>query len=463
MSSHWSEAPFPPKKQKSRGRVMYALGMSLSIISIMVLLVIIIRTHSYILVVISLLISIFALRVLILCYGAYRAASARVQDRTDRMQQEQDVPALTGGQVEATYVPVQSQLAQISSSLPVFGQHSGPPLAHAAMTPAPSAFQAQEPSMQSQTVQYSSSTPAYALRESYTVQQPMEDAAQAPSSMAHYVPIEQDELFQLDQPQAGEHFLFLPKEGEPLVECQDRFALNASTHCYAVADGVAGSFVPGPWARIIARNFVNHGGVFRDQNDFQEWLRMCSQQWYTWMQQQWVPTINALRQRNGDKPSNWDADIEQGAQTTLIGCALSMQAISMYVVNVFAIGDGEFFLFRQNEAGEWKPIHAFPFLDIDGFGVHPQTLVTVPSPTLLERAWMQQKTATISAISGDRIVLASDTLAKWLMTQMQQQNTKWTLFLHSTNNTELEQYLRDELHNNRLEDDDLTMLVIPLP
>ena len=72
------------------------------------------------------------------------------------------------------------------------------------------------------------------------------------TSDTSYIPIEQDELFQLDLPTTGEYVLYLPKEGEALVECQDRFALNAHRRRYAVADGVSGSFAPGPWARIVA-------------------------------------------------------------------------------------------------------------------------------------------------------------------------------------------------------------------
>ncbi|HCI79961.1 MAG TPA: hypothetical protein DHW02_09730, partial [Ktedonobacter sp.] len=74
-----------------------------------------------------------------------------------------------------------------------------------------------------------------------------------------YEPIEQDAIFQLDT-SVGVRCLMLPKEGEPLVECQDRYALDDSQRCYALADGVSNSFVPGPWARIVTKRFVECGG-----------------------------------------------------------------------------------------------------------------------------------------------------------------------------------------------------------
>src|SRR5205807_200650 len=126
---------------------------------------------------------------------------------------------------------------------------------------------------------------------------------------------------------------------------------------YAVADGVAGSFVPGPWARIIAKGFVDRNGQFASKEMFQQWLMECSQEWHTWIEQHWLPTMNAIRQHNGDNPGDWSNDIRQGAQTTLIGCTLypNTQATNAPTqVDVSAIGDGECFHFRHKTDGTWK-------------------------------------------------------------------------------------------------------------
>ncbi len=252
-----------------------------------------------------------------------------------------------------------------------------------------------------------------------------------------YVPIEQDPLFQLDRPAANTRCFLLPKEGEPLVECQDRYALDAQHSCYAVADGVAGSFVPGPWARIVAQRFVERAGAFTDQQDFRQWLSACSTEWHEWIDKRWVPTINALRQRNGDGPANWSEEIRKGAQTTLIACTLLPEMGGSYaayaastLVNIFAIGDSEFFLFRANMQGGWQLEQAFPFTHPAEFGTRPDTLVTSQRDDLLAWAWTHAKTTMVSAFPGDLLVLATDTLAKWLLTQVQQQNTdRWVPLL----------------------------------
>ena len=287
--------------------------------------------------------------------------------------------------------------------------------------------------------------------------------APAPDS---FTPIDQDELFKLDAPVNGVHCFMLPKEGEPMIECQDRYALNAQQSCYAVADGVAGSFVAGPWASIISREFVQHDGNFSGQGDFNQWLTRCSQRWQQWMENRWVPTMNAMRARNGEKPGDWSNDIRTGAQTTLVGCSLrstnSLRKTNQ-IARVFAIGDGEFFHFRPDSAGGWELLRAFPYQESSQFTSRPNTLMTMLRPDLMERSWMSKQTLDLVSVrGGDRLVLTSDTLAKWFLTQIEQQTNRWQPFLAITELQSFEQRIREELHQARIEDDDLTMLVIPV-
>lgn len=281
-----------------------------------------------------------------------------------------------------------------------------------------------------------------------------------------YTPIDQDELFQLDAPVNGVLCFILPKEGELMVECQDRYALNTGQKCYAVADGVAGSFVAGPWARIVSKSFVKHGGNFTNEGEFKQWLTACSEEWHRWMENRWVPTMNAMRARSGDRPGDWSNDIRLGAQTTLIGCSLYSSGSlrkSTHIARVFAIGDGEFFHFRPNDVGAWDLMQAFPYQQSSQFGSRPNTLMTMLRPDLLEHTWMSKQTLEmVSVKSGDRIVLTSDTLARWLLTQIEQQTNRWQPLLSFKELHDFEEYIREELHQGRIEDDDLTMLVIPV-
>lgn len=282
-----------------------------------------------------------------------------------------------------------------------------------------------------------------------------------------YIPIAEDEMFALDQPGADECCFILPKEGEPLVECQDRYALNSMSRCYAVADGVAGSFVPGPWARTVAQGFVGRNGEFASKEDFQRWLKDCSNRWHIWMEERWVPTMNALRERNGDAAGDWSNDIRQGAQTTLIGCALYRSADINDVstrVRICAIGDSEFLRFSPGTNGIWKLVETFPFSDPAEFNARPDTLISLPRADLLERTWQSRKTKLIHALPGDRLVLATDTLAKWLLGQVQQGNaSRWMPLITCRDASEFEQRIRHEFYADHVDDDDVTMLIIPIP
>lgn len=281
-----------------------------------------------------------------------------------------------------------------------------------------------------------------------------------------YIPIDQDPIFALDHPQFCERCFMLPKEGEPLVECQDRYALNGEQRCYAVADGVGGSFVSGPWARMLAQGFVEHGGIFGEKEDFFYWLETCGQEWLRWMQQRWAPTMNTLRMLNGDSPGDWSEDISQGAQSTLIGCTFLRSVEpngqqSMHA-HVFAVGDGEFLLFRPNPSGGWGLVIGFPFLNPNEFDSRPDTLVSLPRADLIERSWQQHKTIRVPVFPNDVVVLATDALAKWLLQQVQLNTGACNRLLALADVSAFEAFIRHAVPHGQIDDDDLTMLILPI-
>jgi hypothetical protein len=86
--------------------------------------------------------------------------------------------------------------------------------------------------------------------------------------------------------------------------------------------------------------------------------------------------------------------------------------------------------------------------------------MTLPRADLLERAWVLHQTTSINAQPGDHIILASATLAQWLLLQVEQNTGLWVPFLNITDPKEFEYRMRHELHAGRIQDDDLTMLSI---
>lgn len=278
------------------------------------------------------------------------------------------------------------------------------------------------------------------------------------------VPIASDPLFGYPQPAASERCFVLPREGEPLIECQDRYALNAAARRYAVSDGVTGSFLPGPWASIIAQGFVDHSEAFGEKEAFSRWLYNCCASWNAWMQQRWVPAMNWQRQLQGEQPGDWSEEIIKGAQTTLTGVSIGpANAAGLIDISVWAIGDSQFFVFHRSKDRLWTMQTAFPLTNPAQFGQKPATLFTIPHTFLFEQSWASQKTARYTAQPGDYVALATDTLAKWMMQQAHDGSERLGALLESTTVEQFSAIVRQELREQRIEeDDDMTLLVIPV-
>lgn len=278
------------------------------------------------------------------------------------------------------------------------------------------------------------------------------------------VPIASDPLFGFAQPTAGERCFVLAREGEPLVECQDRYALNAAKRIYAIADGVSGSFLPGPWASIIAQGFVDRFEALGDKEAFSHWLYDCCVSWNAWMQQRWVPAMNWQRQVQDEQPGDWSEEIIKGAQTTLTGCAIGpVNGAGLIEISVWAIGDAQFFVFRQGNDGLWTMQTAFPLTNPAQFDYKPDTLFTIAHTFLFDQAWAAQKTLCYTAQPGDYVVLATDTMAKWIMQQVHRPLERLTALLQSANLHQFGKIVHEELSTKSIEeDDDMTLLVIPV-
>jgi hypothetical protein len=182
------------------------------------------------------------------------------------------------------------------------------------------------------------------------------------------------------------------------------------------------------------------------------------------MQQRWVPAMNGQRQRQGEQPGDWSEEIVKGAQTTLTGIAIGpVNATGLIDISVWAIGDAQFFVFRQDTDGLWAMQTAFPLTNPAQFGYKPDTLFTIAHPFLFEQAWGAQKTLHCAAQPGDYVVLATDTLAKWMLQQAHYPSKRLSALLQSANQDQFSIFVHEELRAKRIEeDDDMTLLVIPV-
>lgn len=253
-------------------------------------------------------------------------------------------------------------------------------------------------------------------------------------------------------------YFILPKDDVFPEHCQDKVALNNEQRRYAVTDGVSRSFVPGQWAQIIASHYVKYKGEFPDKKTLEEWLTQCSAEWLHWIHTTWIPDANKKKRRSEE---DWEKEINKGAQTTLIGCSLLPNQDGSFVVKVDAVGDANFFLFKPSPAseGDWTFI-AFPWTEPDQFGVAPRTWATTPEQ--IQRAWDRLKSDPYTAYPGSYIILATDTLAHWILTQIKNNSRSWIKLLNINTESKFKMFIQQERAARHMEDDDMTMMVIPL-
>lgn len=270
----------------------------------------------------------------------------------------------------------------------------------------------------------------------------------------------------LDEPDNSVRAFILPKrDTDGLLECGDSYALNLPKWRYAVADGVGGSELPRPWARLIARTFVEHPEYFTDPDQFQSQIPALGEQWRQWVSETWFPTLFHHAPTEAD--TDFQRRLASGAQTTMIGCALvtNPQNRQEMAARVVAIGDSNFFQFRKGPLDRWQRLVAFPLEDPALFGRHPNTVLTNPQYAARSAEWVKEAQFTVQ--SGDLLVLGSDSIAKWLLDQMNEDGDQWEALLACRDPEDFAERINvartGKPNQTALEDDDVTLLLIPVP
>ncbi|MGH2497941.1 MAG: protein phosphatase 2C domain-containing protein [Ktedonobacteraceae bacterium] len=249
-----------------------------------------------------------------------------------------------------------------------------------------------------------------------------------------------------------------PKEGKKPENSQDKLAYYCEgNQCrFAVADGVGNSFLPDEWAQILTNNFVKRNEDFKHGEDFVPWLIACSRQWYTWVDEQWIPIV---QQRLG-RSIDWSRDRARGAQATFIGCSFDAAPLINHDparVNVMTIGDSVLFHLQppRPSQGQWR-YNSYPGIRPEEFGPVPFTLAT--RSDLIEQAWQTAQIKRFDFEWGDIILLTTDALAKWIVTDVQRVPTLLTM----RDKEAFGDFVLRERSEGTLELDDVTLLIIYL-
>lgn len=190
---------------------------------------------------------------------------------------------------------------------------------------------------------------------------------------------------------------------------------------------------------------------FQNEAELQEWLTECTHDWERWVRQEWLLKLRTHVQ-------DIEAKIERGAETTLIACTIQ----DSLFIDVFAIGDANFFLLRPSTGllQPWERIATFPNTRPESITAQTHTLATASK--YHQRAWRQIKRERYVGQPNDCAVLTTDALALWLLKKMERGDTSWMQILAQDTQEKFREFVHSERATGAMVRDDTTMMVIPL-
>lgn len=293
-----------------------------------------------------------------------------------------------------------------------------------------------------------------------------------------------DPLFTLEVPRPPARLFQAQKDKNNL--CQDSFSCDSQHEIYVVTDGVTGSLMSAPWARLVAREYVTFKrhlqDPFQQEDIFRIWLSSCMHQWRDWMydtRASMLGTTGGNTVKTASVP--WEKSIDywhervnsKPAQTTAVTCSIQRDGVGRdrAILHVSAIGDSECLVFRPDRHGAPQLQTAFPLTRQEEFNDHPDTLTTDIVDANIHTMYKNIRHREFEVRKGDIAVLATDSVAQWLLHMssleipqqpMQPAPPSLREVLNFANQEEFARFVEQECAAGRLERDDETLLIIPI-
>lgn len=235
----------------------------------------------------------------------------------------------------------------------------------------------------------------------------------------------------LPPPTSGVVLAQAAKQGNDESECEDAAAVSDDGLVAAVSDGASSSFGARQWAQVLVRRFVEAPPSAMSATAMAEWIERSRA---------------TAQQSDGDSPAAWwnEAGSEKGAFATLLGVTIELNG-GTAVARLMSVGDCCCFVVRDGSVQA-----SLPYEDASQFGSHPALLGSL-SGRQVTPLWAQFELA-----PGDRLVLASDAVAEWILTERER-----TAHVVRLAPQELRDLLVTERQHGRIVNDDLTLLALP--
>ncbi|MEO0947134.1 MAG: protein phosphatase 2C domain-containing protein [Cyanobacteria bacterium J06641_5] len=239
----------------------------------------------------------------------------------------------------------------------------------------------------------------------------------------------------------------LPKIGESEQSIQDRYASNSSFSAIALADGAGSSLYPKKWAEILVEAFCKATGnpITALRESHLDWLSPLQEQWRQYY----------LERLQSPKRNWWEggSQLKSHGSATFLGLWLPTMPAGVEEGYWQAVAVGDSCLFQWDCQGD--RLQAFPLQASTSFRRTTQCFASLPdchsfSPQFTEGLY----------VHGDRFLLATDALSKWILQNLEAQGEEWKdLFAIETR----EEFIAivDRLrHTESIDNDDTTAIIV---
>ncbi len=231
------------------------------------------------------------------------------------------------------------------------------------------------------------------------------------------------------------------KTGNSEGEYEDAFASNSDNGVFAIADGATESSFSDIWAKALVRTFVENPPGFgtNDRDVMKGILQLARVQWYSsidWESLPWFQKNKALL----------------GSYSTLLGLQIDLED-ERRRFRCMTIGDSCMFHISGDK------MESFPFSDSTDMSNTPRLMWSGRGFSSA-----QGKEVDIPGIEvkygklriGDRILLATDALAKWILKKKAEK--PWMEL--SAHSHDFETYIGELISGGEIKNDDVTLVFI---
>lgn len=239
-----------------------------------------------------------------------------------------------------------------------------------------------------------------------------------------------------------------------MEECEDAFQYSIENGRYAIADGATESAFSDRWAQSLVKQFVADPpfGLPPSEDALQIWLLPLQEEWHAGINWAALPWYAEEKAKKGGFAAL--VGVEFGGSETIWQRVFSRSMPTDELIwHAFAIGDSCLFQARDNQL-----LCTFPLDKAEQFNSRPILVAT--NMINNSSALKDIRGAEGTCRAGDCFFLATDALAKWILSQHEAGKAPWPTLLGLRTENDFAEFVNVQRQNQSLKNDDTTLVIM---